>query len=1064
MSFFKFRIEKNGCVKISKNVLKTEESFELQKLRENEGMFKSILDNIQDAYIRSDKEGRIILVSPSASRMYRFDSPQEMLGLSALSLYKNVKDRNSLIEKLNENGKAEDFESIALRKDGTTFSVSLNSQYYYDDNGQIQGTEAFIRDITGRKNAEFERGISKDFLEIVNESNNISELINSALTFFKQKSKCQAVGIRLKEGEDYPYYETQGFPKYFIKMENNLCSYNGCGKPDRDSAGNPIMECMCGNVICGRFNPSQPFFTNNGSFWTNSTTKLLKNSSEEDRQARTRNRCNGEGYESVALIPLNSGNEKVGLLQLNDTRKNIFSQEFMTLWERLTGYLSIALTKFQAEEHTQKLLEKEQQLTEELQSSNEELQFTTDELYKSNEELQKYLKMLSTIYELNPDSIVLTTLSESKIIDCNQEYLNQIGYTREETIGHKSLELNILNPDTRKNYLDETSGNKISYTELKVKRKDGSVIDVLYSSRPIMVNNEELILNIGHDITKRKQNEQEKQKLLENEQQLTEELQIINNELVHQGEELLKINKELEESEVRFHDLADNIPNLAWMAEADGGIFWYNQQWYDYTGTNLKEMQGWGWQKVHHPDYIESVTEEWSKKIEEGIPYDNIFPLRGKDGNYRWFLTRVTPIKNKQGELVRWFGTNTDITDYKVAEEKIQQQANLISQSFDALIVGQLNGGIESWNHGAEELYGYTESEAVGKPIYELLNTVFPNPWSQISEKISNGGMWEGEVKHRTKNGETVIVSSRIQNIIQNDNSSKLLETNRDITKRKRAEEHIIKLLKEEQQLTEELSATNEELQATSEELQSSNEELMMVQNNLTEMINKLKISNKELEQFAYVASHDLQEPLRMVSSFTQLLEKRYKNQLDNDADDYIGFVVEGAKRMKQLIDDLLAFSRLNTDIREFEPILMEIALDDVLLNLKASIKEHNAQITHKRLPCIKGDPLQISQLLQNLIGNAIKFHGDNPPQIHISAQELENEWVFSIKDNGIGINKRHQEQIFSIFKRLNTREEYPGTGIGLSICKRIVERHGGHIWLESKPGQGSIFYFTIPI
>jgi len=715
------------------------------------------------------------------------------------------------------------------------------------------------------------------------------------------------------------------------------------------------------------------------------------------------------------------------------------------------------------EKDRQSRLEKEQQLIEELTTSNEELQATTEELYKSNEELQKYSKMLSTIYELNPDAIVLTTLSESKIIDCNQEYLNQIGYTREETIGHTSLELNLLSPDTRKDYIDKTrENNKVSHYELKVRQKDGSFIDVFYSARQITVNNEQMILNIGPDITRRKQNEEEKQKLLENEQQLTEELQVINNELIHQGNELLKINLELEESEARFHALADNIPNLAWMAESDGTIFWYNYQWYDYTGTTLDEMQVWGWQKIYHPNYAESVTEDWSNKIKEGKPYEDIVQLKGKDGNYRWFLTRVTPIKDEQGELIRWFGTNTDVTDYKIAEEKIQQQADLISQSFDALIVGQLNGGIESWNQGAEELYGYTESEAVGKPIYELLNTCFSMPWSKISEKIENGGMWEGEVKHRTKNGETVIVSSRIQNIIRNDGSTKLLETNRDITESKRAEEHVLKLLEEEQQLTEELSATNEELQATSEELQSSNEELIRVQNNLREMINKLKISNRELEQFAYVASHDLQEPLRMVSSFTQLLERRYKKQLDDDADDYIGFVVEGAKRMKQLIDDLLAFSRLNTDAREFEPILMEVALDDVLMNLKAAIKENNAEITHDKLPIINGDPIQINQILQNLIGNSIKFHGDKPPRIHISAQELENEWLFTIKDNSIGIDLRHQQQIFSIFKRLHTREEYPGTGIGLSICKRIVERHGGHIWLESEPGKGSTFYFTI--
>ncbi|MFY9639246.1 MAG: ATP-binding protein, partial [Methanobacterium sp.] len=232
----------------------------------------------------------------------------------------------------------------------------------------------------------------------------------------------------------------------------------------------------------------------------------------------------------------------------------------------------------------------------------------------------------------------------------------------------------------------------------------------------------------------------------------------------------------------------------------------------------------------------------------------------------------------------------------------------------------------------------------------------------------------------------------------------------------------------------------------------------------LRKLVSELKVSNKELEHFAYVASHDLQEPLRMITSFTQLLEKRYKGQLDADADDYIGFIVDGAHRMKDLIDDLLEFSRLNADGREFELVIMEIALEDVLRNLKPIIKENKAEITHDYLPNIIGDPTQITQLIQNLIINAIKFHGDTTPEIHISAQNLSNEVLFSITDKGIGIDQQHQKQIFSIFKRLHTREEYPGTGIGLSISKKIVKRHGGQIWVESELGKGSTFYFTIPI
>lgn len=286
-----------------------------------------------------------------------------------------------------------------------------------------------------------------------------------------------------------------------------------------------------------------------------------------------------------------------------------------------------------------------------------------------------------------------------------------------------------------------------------------------------------------------------------------------------------------------------------------------------------------------------------------------------------------------------------------------------------------------------------------------------------------------------------------------------LLDINKKLEEEKN---HKRMLLDREHQLTEKLHKSNDELQSTARELQESNKELMRAQENLEELIAQLKISNKELEQFAYVASHDLQEPLRMVTSFTQLLERRYKGKLDADAEDYIEFIVEGSQRMKDLIDDLLVFSRLKTQVQEFESVSVEIILDDVLSNLKTSIKENDVKITYDPLPTLMGDPFQIMQLFQNLISNAIKFHGDEQPQIHISARKSGDKWLFAVNDNGIGIDPEHQEYIFNIFRRLHTRDEYEGTGIGLSICKKIVERHGGQIWVESELEKGSTFYFTL--
>lgn len=254
-----------------------------------------------------------------------------------------------------------------------------------------------------------------------------------------------------------------------------------------------------------------------------------------------------------------------------------------------------------------------------------------------------------------------------------------------------------------------------------------------------------------------------------------------------------------------------------------------------------------------------------------------------------------------------------------------------------------------------------------------------------------------------------------------------------------------------------------EELQRARDELELLNADLLKKEKNLERLVDNLARSNRDLQQFAYIASHDLQEPLRQITSFVQLLEERYSHCFDQTAREYFAFVVEGTQRMQGLVLNLLEYSRVTADSRNPEPVPVQAALEDALRNLSLLIEQSNATITWDDLPTVNADESQLAQVFQNLIGNAIKFRGSADPVIHVGVERRQCEWVFSVRDNGIGFSQIHAERIFQLFQRLHHRDIYMGTGIGLTICKQIIERHGGRIWAQSEPGKGSTFYFTLP-
>jgi PAS domain S-box-containing protein len=333
------------------NMAVVEDITERKKAEQSQALLASIIMSSDDAIFSKELDGTITSWNRGAERMYGYTAA-EMVGRSVEVIVPSNKlqEYRGILEKIRRGGEIENSEQVRITKDGRKIDVSITVSPIIDGSGNIIGASTIARDITERKQADKERGISVDFLSLVNDTRNTGELIRSAAIFFQEVSGCEAVGIRLREGDDFPYYEARGFRPEFIRKENLLCTRDAEGRVLHDKDGFPMLDCMCGNVITGRFDTSKPFFTARGSFWTNSTTELLATTTENDRLARTRNVCNTEGYESFALISLRVGEERLGVLQLNDRRKGFFTLEQIRMWERLADNLAVALAKFQAEE------------------------------------------------------------------------------------------------------------------------------------------------------------------------------------------------------------------------------------------------------------------------------------------------------------------------------------------------------------------------------------------------------------------------------------------------------------------------------------------------------------------------------------------------------------------------------------------------------------------------------------------------------------------------------------------------------------------------------------------
>lgn len=633
---------------------------------------------------------------------------------------------------------------------------------------------------------------------------------------------------------------------------------------------------------------------------------------------------------------------------------------------------------------------------------------TTEKLLEDNEE------KFRIIFQNSNDIISLNLVNEDglpgKFIEINETGSKKLGYTKEELLNMGPLD--VVAPESKADMFKNTAElfeRSHNTYEILYRTKTGKIMPIEVNNHLIKYNGHEVCLTVSRDIS-----------------------------------EYRKAEEALITSEIKYRTIFEHTGTATTVIEEDTTLSLVNSEFEKLSGFKKEELEGKkSWRDFVFEDDLDILQEyQVLRRMDPKLAPEN-YEFR--------FVDKNKHVKNILANVIMFPGTKKslasllDITQLKKNEIAIEEQYNFLQYLMDTIpypfFYKDANYIYMGCNKIFEEFIGLSKDEIIGKTVYDISPKDLADTYhKKDKDLIENGPLqaYEAEVRYADGSRHTVIFNKSTFDDLDG-NVAGLIGIMVDITDRKKAEE--------------ELKHSHDNLELTVKERTQE----------LEEMIKEFKRSNAELKEFAHVASHDLREPLRMITTFLQLLEKRYKDQLDEDANEFIGFAVNGAKRLDEKIKDLLEYSQVKRKDRKYGLIDCETVMDETLIYLKVPMEESEAIITHDPLPVIHGDEKLMIQLFQNIIGNAIKYRSEDKPEIHISAKFEGDHYLFSIEDNGIGIDSKHLERIFTIFKRLHTEEEYEGTGIGLAIAQKIVHQFKGEIWAESKLGVGSTFYFTIP-
>ena len=1000
-----------GSVHVSRDI--TDRKRAEQALRESEARQRQLFAEATEGIVLADTETGEILDCNHAFEQMSGYSRSELIGRSQAMLHPQAEGAPTVSSTFAQHRAEREGDvllSELLTQSGTVKLVEIKASGIEVAGRRIM--QGFFRDVTAEQRYKHEREITLKLLRLLNDHNNTHELIGNLTAFLQEWTGCEAVGVRLKDGDDFPYFETRGFPAEFVRSENSLCARDALGQPQHDAQGNPILDCMCGNVLGARFDPSQPFFTAKGSFWTNCSTELLATTSEADRQVRTRNRCNGEGYESVGLFALRHGHQTLGLLQINDRAQGRFTPELIAFLEKTADQIAMALAQRQAQVA----------------------------MRASEEQLRRLI-------EVSPDAIYIHR--DQRFIFANQAGIQLLGGHHLEDLRGRPIH-EFVHPDFRRVVTERVRdltapGTSAPLIEERFVRLDGTEVDVEVAAIAMHWDGQPAVQTVVRDITARKQAEARIHDL----NQLLRAIRDVNTLIVHERDPQRLLR---EACEILVQTRGYLLVWIGGPAADSHRIIPVARagRWADYldhiiittddsptgqgpVGTAWRTGRSWVCQDVAtDPRFAPWRT----RALGNGFAAMSSIPMAQEDrlfGVINVYADHANAFDAEEIGLLEELARDLAFAlrniekeaESRRAETQIRAQASLLDLAQDAIMVRDLDDRILYWNRGAERLYGWSAQAAVGRKVTELYYRE-PASFLAAKERLLQTGRWTGELPQVTQDGREVMVSGRWTMVRDERGQPKsILIINTDITEKKKLEAQFLR----------------------AQRLES-------------------------VGQLASGIAHDLNNILMPIMMLTPVLLETIH---DPEMVSLVETMETSAKRGADIVKQVLTFSRgivsqkapLQTRhlVKEVAGIALETFPRSITVKTNAP----------SDLWLVEGDATQLHQVVMNLCVNArdampnggvLTLAAENVRLDEEAASKMPHaksgpHVVWTISDTGTGISAEVVDRIFDPF--FTTKEPGRGTGLGLSTVLGIVRNHGGWVEVTSQPGQGSQFKVFLP-